>query len=466
MSALQYVDVPQYSALLLRREVTRAKLSGSIMDRARDWWAGTDVRWSGNTAMFPSGAKIQFGYINTVNDRQNYKSAEYQFIGWDELTEFPLADDETNPYLFLMSRIRRTKDNPAPLRVRSASNPGDMSHEWVKQRFLSEVSLEALRDGEDRIFYEGFRATCSDCGHIETFEKDALISSCSKCQGAITLQDDRAFVPAKIADNPALNAAEYEANLSHLKPVTRARLMNGDWSIREDAIIEADWLRYYKVRGDYIMPLDDEGEIIDQVHRTSMELFAVVDTAGTSKQKAREKKGRPPSWSVCTIWLYHRPMKAIFLVDMWRDRVAWSGLKQGVREVLEKNYVRAVRIENAHHGPALADELSGDFSVQMLSASLGKRSDGSEGAKYERAVASGFLSMVQEGRFFLPDRSAVPGVANMVRDVEAELLSWTGDEEQTADIIDNCSYAASPIKSRAKRWGGQTQDKTATARRF
>jgi hypothetical protein len=31
-------------------------------------------------------------------------------------------------------------------------------------------------------------------------------------------------------------------NLMHLPSVTRARLLQGDWSVVEDAIIKADWL--------------------------------------------------------------------------------------------------------------------------------------------------------------------------------------------------------------------------------
>jgi len=32
--------------------------------------------------------------------------------------------------------------------------------------------------------------------------------------------------------------------------------LQGDWAIAEDAIIKADWLRYYDVRGELLLPLD------------------------------------------------------------------------------------------------------------------------------------------------------------------------------------------------------------------
>ena len=90
MAALQYVDVPNYSAILFRRTYADLALPGALMDRFREW-VGTydDVHWNANmyTATFPSGARITFGYLNNVNDYLRYKGSEFQFIGMDEVTE-------------------------------------------------------------------------------------------------------------------------------------------------------------------------------------------------------------------------------------------------------------------------------------------------------------------------------------------------------------------------------------------
>jgi hypothetical protein len=40
MSALRYVDVPGYSALILRRTYADLSLPGAIMDRAKAWLMG------------------------------------------------------------------------------------------------------------------------------------------------------------------------------------------------------------------------------------------------------------------------------------------------------------------------------------------------------------------------------------------------------------------------------------------
>src|SRR6185369_16574716 len=107
MAALQYVDVPGYAALLLRRSWPDLVLPGAIMDRAGQWLADTPARKrdGGRLWEFPSGARLQFGYLSTDSDKYRYASAEFQFIGFDELTQFP----EEDTYTFLFSRNRRPK---------------------------------------------------------------------------------------------------------------------------------------------------------------------------------------------------------------------------------------------------------------------------------------------------------------------------------------------------------------------
>lgn len=46
MAALQFVSIPGYSALLLRRTYSDLALPGALMDRAFQWLDGTDAKWS------------------------------------------------------------------------------------------------------------------------------------------------------------------------------------------------------------------------------------------------------------------------------------------------------------------------------------------------------------------------------------------------------------------------------------
>jgi phage terminase large subunit-like protein len=410
MAALQYVHVPGYSALILRRDYPRLSLPNSIMDRARQWLHRSNAVWNSQTKAyrFPSGAVLQFGYVDSPDDRYRYASSEYQFIGWDELTEFRLGLGDDNPYEFMFSRLRRPADMPVPLRMRAASNPGNIGHQYVKQRFVTERALAALRDDRPQVFY------------------------------ADPQTRDRAFVPALLADNPFLDREAYMANLMHLPSVTRARLLQGDWSVTEDAIIRADWLRYYDQNGGTLCPLNELREPLGViVDARNCRRLATVDTAGTSKQKAEERKGKAPSWSVCQIWDYWPKHEFLFLRYVWRDRVNWDGLKAGVRQTLRTWRPQTTLVENAHHGPPLQQELQREFHAQLINpVSHRIRGQGGVPGKVERATL--LLTKLEQGEVFLP-------VANnsWLLELEQEFLSWTGLNDEPADQIDAAAYAAS-----------------------
>ncbi len=184
MAALQYVDVPGYSAILFRRSYTDLALPGALMDRAHQWLDDSDAKWHEMDKRweFPSGASLSFGYLKHAIDKSRYQSAEFQFIGFDELTQFPEED-----YLYLWSRLRGPSSGPlslVPLRMRAASNPGGVGHRWVKDRFID-----------------------------------------SRTRGRI-------FIPASLFDNPHINADAYVEALGQLDEQTRAQLLKGDWSVR------------------------------------------------------------------------------------------------------------------------------------------------------------------------------------------------------------------------------------------
>ena len=94
MAALQYVDMSDYNAILFRRSYTDLALPGALMAKSHEWLRNTAAHWDRERHMwtFPSGATLGFGYIATDTDKWRYQSAEYQFVGWDEVTEWP--DDE------------------------------------------------------------------------------------------------------------------------------------------------------------------------------------------------------------------------------------------------------------------------------------------------------------------------------------------------------------------------------------
>ncbi len=243
MAALQYVDWPEYRALITRRTFPQLKIAEGLLETAADWLSGQatgsdtvdglPTRWR-----FPSGATLDFGHMQHLKDRTQYQGGAWHFYGLDELTQFLEGQ-----YLYVaFSRQRRTVQSKIPMRVRATSNPGGEGHEWVRQRFLEEG--ETIHDGP------------------------SLVSPL------------RGFLPSKIRDNPYLDADAYEESLSELHPYERAMLMEGDWDVRPPgSLFQREWF-----------PVFDEipGAVVRQVR--------YWDLAATAS-----KEGTDPDWSVGTL---------------------------------------------------------------------------------------------------------------------------------------------------------------------
>ena len=89
-------------------------------------WDGSNYRWT-----FPSGATLSFGYLNHDKDKYRYQSAAFQFIAFDELTQFPFEH-----YSYLFSRLRKLAGVTIPLRMRGGTNPGGLGNDWVFECFI------------------------------------------------------------------------------------------------------------------------------------------------------------------------------------------------------------------------------------------------------------------------------------------------------------------------------------------
>jgi predicted phage terminase large subunit-like protein len=185
MDALLYVDQPDYAGLLIRRTFAELALPGALMDRAAEWLGGKGCKWDSETHTwrFPSGATLTFGHMETTGSRSRYQSSEFSYIGVDEAVLLREAD-----YLFLFSRLRRKAGSMIPGRMRSATNPPTLEYvgsDWYERRFSPERP-----------------------------------------------QPHRPFVKATLWDNPHIDQADYVSKLNRLDPVTRERLLHGNWKIR------------------------------------------------------------------------------------------------------------------------------------------------------------------------------------------------------------------------------------------
>ena len=211
---VRYLGNPQARMLLVRRstEELRELISVSkqlypkaipgikFMERDKTWVA-------------PSGATLWMSYLDRDDDVMRYQGQAFNWIGFDELTQWPTP----YPWNYMRSRLRSTKASGLPLYMRATSNPGGPGHQWVKKTFI-----------DPERYNHSFWATDTDTGEVITWPKG------HSREGEPLFK--RRFIPATLFDNPYLaEDGMYEANLLSLPEHQRRQLLEGDWDINEGA---------------------------------------------------------------------------------------------------------------------------------------------------------------------------------------------------------------------------------------
>src|SRR5688572_17386779 len=140
--------------------ITNKELEQSLIPRSKEYYPhfGGKFNETLNKWTFPSGAWIILSYLETESDAREHDTAEYNYIAFDELTHF-----QQFTYIYMLSRCR-TSDPELPAIMRAATNPGNIGHIWVRERFVEPApdGGKLIRDpvsGLRRIF---IKATAKD----------------------------------------------------------------------------------------------------------------------------------------------------------------------------------------------------------------------------------------------------------------------------------------------------------------
>lgn len=284
MAALQYVEHPKYNALILRRTFKDLSQPGALIDIAMEWLKPTDARWNEQKKQwkFPSGAILQFGHMESENDKTNYQGAAYQFVGYDELTQF------TEPmYTYLFSRMRKQNTTDLPMRMRGAGNPGGIGHEWVKRRFIDPPDPETMTESE------------------------------------IARRENRIFIPSGLKDNPHLDQEDYLESMEELDSVTRAQLMNGDWDVSADGnMFKKEWF---------------DNRVISEVP-PDVQLSRKTrywDLASTDEAKTIKEKG-DADYTASVLQALGSDGN-VYVLEITRDRLSPAGVEKLIRSVAERD---------------------------------------------------------------------------------------------------------------------------------
>ena len=183
------------------------------------------------TWVAPSGATLWMSYLDRDDDVMRYQGQAFNWIGFDELTQWPTP----YPWNYMRSRLRSTKASGLPLYMRATSNPGGPGHQWVKRTFLDPEKPN-----------KAFWATDPETGETIRWPKG------HSREGEPLFK--RKFIPATLFDNPYLaEDGMYEANLLSLPEHQRRQLLEGDWDINEGAAFP-EWNRQIHVIEPFDIP--------------------------------------------------------------------------------------------------------------------------------------------------------------------------------------------------------------------
>ena len=191
---LRYAHRAAHRALIIRRSMPELR---ELIDKSRELYPkafpGCKYREVEKLWNFPSGAKVEFGFLERDADVYRYQGQAYSWIGFDEITHLPTEFS----WNYLASRLRTTDSEITPY-MRCTANPGGVGAHWVKNRYI-------LPSDPDTSF----------------IGKDGLT---------------RKFIPARLEDNPYLATdGRYEQMLKALPPTQRKQLLEGNWDVNEGA---------------------------------------------------------------------------------------------------------------------------------------------------------------------------------------------------------------------------------------
>lgn len=198
IDALYYaLKYPGSSQIIFRR--TYKELEMSIIRKSFAIFPSSECRYnsSKHEYTFNNGSIITFGYLARDTDVQQYQSAEFDVVRFDELTHFTEYQ-----YTYMISRIRGA--NGYPKHIKSSTNPGSVGHAWVKARFIDPAPANTEFKIIQRI-------------------------------GKKKKETTRIFIPAKVQDNGAImeHDPDYVFRLESLPEAERRALLDGDWNVFE-----------------------------------------------------------------------------------------------------------------------------------------------------------------------------------------------------------------------------------------
>jgi phage terminase large subunit-like protein len=468
MEALRFCDLPTFSSIIFRKQLTDLKQSGGLIPRAEQWlapmkeaghcrYAGDEHKWHFKT-FWPGTdipgpeATLQWGYIGEASVRDRYMSAEFQLIGFEELANWEADTD----FVYMYSRLRKNmcvvhgsnEDgepiykpgcrycdvlSQIPLRMRAASNPGPS---WIKRRY----------------------GIIPDPTQYKTrHEALVAISEGHKVRWVGT-NKEKPFIPSYLSDNKAINAKEYRASLSNMSEDDRSKFEDGNWEARKNSRFKRRWQRFYQLNApqELLMSespmfrfeelelgnteqipikydlsnysysfteVDRSGNVFvsDPIPLTRLSsIFTTVDTAVTTRQGPVDGEvGQKNSYAVISTWgLTHN------------NNLLWLNMRKFRKEIpdLVQQLVDVNSIWKPNYNKIEVNGVGTGVAQYAEAAKMNVRKNYRKTDKLENSLSAQML--MKNGLIWFPIN------ALWLEECEDDVFSWTGLPNEEDDVID------------------------------
>jgi len=134
-----WINIPGFEGVIFRQSFPQ--LEESLIPRSKEYYYPIGGKYNESkhfwtfTCRDEDGRQTGVSYIRLLfledeADAREHDTAEFPYIGFDELTHFSWW-----VYSYMKTRNRTSIPN-LPCIIRSASNPGNIGHGWVKKRFI------------------------------------------------------------------------------------------------------------------------------------------------------------------------------------------------------------------------------------------------------------------------------------------------------------------------------------------
>jgi hypothetical protein len=227
-----------HRSLLLRRESTHLKEIGDQLREAAGSGGWRGLGAYGGTLRY-RGRVIELAGCKDESDKEDYKGRPHDLIGFDEVADFL----ETQ-YTFVIGWNRTTVAGQRCRVVATGNPPTRGTGEWVIRRWapwIDPTGGKRSKPGELRWY-----------STIDGREEEFPDGTPFRWKSYTIAPLSRTFIPAALADNPALLKTNYASKLAALPDALRRAYLEGDFgvSLQDDPwqVIPTAWIKAAQAR--------------------------------------------------------------------------------------------------------------------------------------------------------------------------------------------------------------------------